>query len=66
MLMYFMVLLCTGNKWLQQKIPACRPVWMAKHVFLLFTITGVIFIALGIGFLVTTARVSRYHDIALV
>ena len=52
------VIHCTGNKWLQQKIPACRPVWMAKHVLVLFFIVGIVFIALGIGFLVTTVRVS--------
>ena len=55
---FCLIIACKGNKWLQQKIPACRPVWMAKHVFLLFIIVGVVFIALGIGFLVTTARVS--------
>ena len=31
---------------------------MAKHVFGLFIAVGIVFIALGIGFLVTTARVS--------
>ncbi|XP_065903238.1 cell cycle control protein 50A-like [Dysidea avara] len=49
-----------GNKWLQQKIPACRPVWMVKHVFVVFVTVGIIFIALGIGFLVTTARLKNF------
>ncbi len=47
----------TGNKWLQQQIPACRPVFTAKHVFFVFVGTGVIFVALGILFVVVTLRV---------
>lgn len=48
---------CVGNKWVQQQIPACRPVFTAKHVFVLFLSVGIIFLILGIVFVTTTVRV---------
>ena len=47
-----------GNKWLQQQIPACRPVFTATHVSIGFTVIGIIFLAMGIAFTVVTAGVS--------
>ena len=47
-----------GNKWLQQQIPACRPVFSANHVGIAFIIIGVVFIAMGIAFTVVSIRVS--------
>ena len=47
-----------GNKWLQQQIPACRPVFTATHVSIGFIIIGIIFLAMGIAFTVVTAGVS--------
>ena len=55
MLIYY---LCSGNKWLQQQIPACRPVFSATHVSIGFVIIGLIFLAMGIAFTVISVRVS--------
>ena len=58
------VSVCVGNKWLQQQIPACRPVFTAKHVFVLFLSVGIIFLILGIVFVVVAVRVcsiSLHH-----
>ncbi|CAI8017185.1 Cell cycle control protein 50A [Geodia barretti] len=43
-----------ANKWLQQQIPACRPVFTAKYVFGLFIIVGILFLILGIVFVAAT------------
>ena len=47
-----------ANKWLQQQIPACRPVFTAKYVFGLFIIVGILFLILGIVFVAATVGVS--------
>lgn len=49
--------ICVGNKWLQQQIPACRPVFTAKHVFVLFLAVGIVFLVLGIVFVTVTVGV---------
>ena len=48
-------------KWLQQQIPACRPVFTSCHAAIGFFIIGVIFLALGIAFLVVAMRVCSLY-----
>lgn len=48
-----------SNKWLQQQIPACRPVFTAKHVFVLFLAVGIVFLILGIVFVTVTVRLRE-------
>ena len=56
------VVVCiSANKWLQQQIPACRPVFTAKYVFVLFIAIGALFLALGITFVAVTVGVSLAH-----
>lgn len=45
------------NKWLQQQIPACRPVFTALHAFLGFLIIGIAFIIIGAVFTAFAERV---------
>ena len=64
MYMYMNVVFCyclllSGNKWLQQQIPACRPVFSATHVAIAFIIIGIVFLAMGIAFTVVSMRVSH-------
>jgi hypothetical protein len=42
------------NRWIQQKMPACRPIWHPVHVVILFIVTGFLFVVLGIAFIFTS------------
>jgi hypothetical protein len=44
------------NRWIQQKMPACRPIWHPVHVVILFGLTGFVLFILGIVFIVTSVN----------
>lgn len=55
---YVFVYVHVDQRWRQQQIPACRPVFSATHVFFWFSVIGLVFIALGIAFTVILSDVS--------
>lgn len=56
------LIISVGAKWRQQQIPACRPVFTAKHVFVAFGTIGLVFLALGIAFTVILSDVSIVYN----
>ena len=47
-----------GHKWLQQQMPACRPVFTAISTFVGFLILGVAFLILGAVFIAFSSQVG--------
>ena len=52
--------------WAQQRLPACRPVYSGKSIFFLFSIIGLLFVALGAVFLSLNLQVHIHLSVIFI